>query len=196
MAPGSKRSSISSNTDTRSRNIAATPTSEQHTLLPNTTSTTPSPSTRTSATCNSLSLFLRSNLSYFSKSYSQHCYFSWTFNVHCFLLFLFLNALIDESTARQRRVRGPTLGKRTRSLIASNGGEKLHVYVTQEMGALCGKYATKAANELGSHIRRMCPIAGFHHSWKLVPPGLKSAIFQAFRVRMYKFVKWSIIFML
>ncbi|KAF7114861.1 hypothetical protein RHSIM_RhsimUnG0074200 [Rhododendron simsii] len=83
----------------------------------------------------------------------------------------------------QRRVRGPTLGKRVRRLIDGKDGTRLPVYVTQEMRTFCGKNATKVANELGSQIRRMClPTAdSFSHTWSDVPPGQKNAIIQAVR---------------
>ena len=67
-------------------------------------------------------------------------------------------------------------------MISANSGSRLKVYVTQEMKTFCGENATKVSNELGSHIRRMCPVDGFKHSWKWIDPGLKAAIIQAVRV--------------
>ncbi|KAF7140274.1 hypothetical protein RHSIM_Rhsim06G0048900 [Rhododendron simsii] len=83
----------------------------------------------------------------------------------------------------QRRVRGPTLGKRVRRLIDGKNGTTLPVYVTQEMRTFCGQNATTVANELGSQIRRMClPTANsFSHTWSEIPSGLKIAIIQVVR---------------
>jgi hypothetical protein len=89
-------------------------------------------------------------------------------------------------------VRGPTLGKRVRKIIAHTG-DRLPVYVTPELRAFCGKNATKVSNELGSHIRRVCPIDGFFPSWKHVDSALKEAIAQAVRVRLFKFAMCIIV---
>ncbi|KAH7865611.1 hypothetical protein Vadar_008896 [Vaccinium darrowii] len=87
------------------------------------------------------------------------------------------------ASVRRKGKRGPTLGKRVRRTIRSYNGERLHVYVTREMRAFCGKNATPIANELGSQIRRSCAIIGFPHSWKDVEDGLQSAIIQAVQKR-------------
>ncbi|KAH7843966.1 hypothetical protein Vadar_022958 [Vaccinium darrowii] len=80
---------------------------------------------------------------------------------------------------KRMRKRGPTLEKGVRKMIAHQGGERLDVYVTQEMRALCGINATKVASVFGARIRNSCPIEGFYKSWRLVDSGLKGAIIQA-----------------
>lgn len=87
----------------------------------------------------------------------------------------------DASSSKVTRKRGRTRGIGVRKSIAQHGGNRLDVYVAQEMRALCGINATKAASEFGVQIRSSIPIESFFKSWSHVDSGLKSAIFQAIR---------------
>ncbi|KAF7142396.1 hypothetical protein RHSIM_Rhsim05G0127300 [Rhododendron simsii] len=83
--------------------------------------------------------------------------------------------------AKQRRVRGPTRGKRIRRIIVENKGEKISAYVAPEMKVFCGMNANKVVSERGTQIRWICPIQGFYPSWNNVDSTLKDAIIQAVR---------------
>ena len=86
---------------------------------------------------------------------------------------------ISPVIAQAKKGRGKTSGKWLRQFSKHNGPDaKISVPVHEEMNALCGDDAGKAARLLGMHIIRLCPIRDTPH-WQDVNPGTQSAIIQA-----------------